>query len=158
MSVFVSSILFGASAVLAADDGAFGLNNTAVQAGYETKGATASVSGRVQTIISVALGFVATLFFGLVLYGGIYWMTARGKDEHVAKAKEILESAIIGLVLVTAAYAIATFVLGRLTAEPLGCCVYKDPAIEVRQKLENIPKSQCDTKPAPSWAEGNCSS
>lgn len=116
--VLTLSVLFAANTAFAASGGAFGLNKTAVSAGYETS--ASSIPGRVEVIISVALGFVALLFFGLMLYGGIYWMTARGKDEHVSKAKEILESAIIGLVLVTAAYAIATFVLGRLapTEEP----------------------------------------
>lgn len=95
--------------------GAFGLEKTAVQAGYETQGTSASIEGRVQVIISAFLGLMALVFFGLTLYGGIIWLTARGKEESVTKAKGILEAAIIGLIIVVFSYAIATFVLNRLT-------------------------------------------
>jgi len=110
--------------------GSFGLDKTAVQAGYETGGISASIEGRVQLVISVFLGLMAIVFFGLILYGGIIWLTARGKEESVTKAKGILEAAIIGLIIVVFSYAIATFVLTRLsnsnnTADEVsGCCYY----------------------------------
>jgi hypothetical protein len=93
----------------------FGLEKTAVQAGYEIEGTSASLSGRVQVVISAFLGLMALVFFGLTLYGGIIWLTARGKEDAVEKAKGILEAAIIGLIVVVFSYAIATFVLNRLT-------------------------------------------
>lgn len=95
--------------------GAFGLDKTAVQAGYETEGTSASIEGRIQVAISAFLGLMALVFFGLTLYGGIIWLTARGKEESITKAKGILEAAIIGLIVVVFSYAIATFVLRRVT-------------------------------------------
>lgn len=69
----------------------------------------------VGTIIKAALSFLGIVFFGLVLYAGFLWMRAMGNTEHVTKAKEMLESAVIGLVLILSAYALANFVFERLT-------------------------------------------
>ncbi len=68
------------------------------------------IGGIIQTALSI-LGIVAAL---LIIYAGYVWMTARGKEERVTKAKETLEAAIIGLVIIIAAYAITYFVVDRL--------------------------------------------
>lgn len=67
-------------------------------------------------IVQKALFFVGTIFFLLILYAGFIWMTARGQSQRVDTAKQILETAIIGLVIVSASYAISTFVFNRLTS------------------------------------------
>lgn len=61
-------------------------------------------------VIGVVLSFVGVIFFGLMIYAGILWMTAQGNDQQVAKAKGILVSSIIGLIIVFAAYAITSFI------------------------------------------------
>lgn len=71
-------------------------------------------------VITLILGFVATIFFVLVLYGGITWMTAMGSDEKISKAKNILQTSIIGLIIVAASYAISTFIFDRLTTSQSG--------------------------------------
>lgn len=133
--------------------GSFGLDKTAVQAGYETEGTAASIEGRVQVVISAFLGLMALVFFGLILYGGIIWLTARGKEESVTKAKGILEASIIGLIIVVFSYAIATFVLTRLTPEneKYGCCYYGDPVSEVGMTQE-----ACLQISGSSWYDGSC--
>ena len=42
-------------------------------------------------------------------------MTAAGNDEKVGKAKKIIVQGLIGLIIVLLAFAIATFVIQRLT-------------------------------------------
>ena len=49
-----------------------------------------------------------------MIYGGFIWMLARGNEEHIKKAKEIIEAAILGLVIIFLAYTVTNFVLGRL--------------------------------------------
>ena len=44
-------------------------------------------------------------------------MTARGNQEQITKAKELMTSAIIGLVIVIAAYAITYFALYMIARE-----------------------------------------
>lgn len=67
-------------------------------------------------LIGIFLLVIGGLFMLLLIYGGYMWMTARGDTERVKKAKEIITNALIGLVIVFAAYAISTFVLSKIVA------------------------------------------
>jgi len=130
--------------VLSAD---FGLKQTAADAGYDI--AKTDPADTVQLIVSIVLGFTALIFFGLTLFGGISWMLARGNDEKIAKAKGILETAIIGIIIISASYAIATFVLSRLSgsqANTPGCCTIGG------EGFNGVLQENCEG----SWQEGNC--
>jgi len=88
----------------------------------ETAGKVTAFSGQVvsdydnflQTktgqIISVVLSFVGVLFLILMIYAGITWMTAQGNEQQVTKAKSLLINAVIGIIIVFAAYALVTFI------------------------------------------------
>lgn len=65
-------------------------------------------------IINVVLGFLGIVLLGYLLYAGFLWMTAGGDEEGVKKAKGMIKNAIIGLIIIVAAFAISTFVLGSL--------------------------------------------
>ncbi len=65
-------------------------------------------------IIRVFLGLLGVIAVALIIYGGIIWMTAGGSDDKILKAKTILRNAIIGLVIILAAFAIVSFIFGRL--------------------------------------------
>lgn len=70
---------------------------------------------RVGQLIGIALGLFGTIFFILVLYGGFKWMMARGDATESKKAKEIITDAVIGLIVVMAAYLISNFVVDKIT-------------------------------------------
>ncbi|MFH1412687.1 MAG: Ig-like domain-containing protein [bacterium] len=65
-------------------------------------------------IIRIALGLLGILAVILIMYGGYVWMTASGDPAKVDKAKLILRNGTIGLLIILAAFAIATFILNRL--------------------------------------------
>ena len=88
-----------------------GLSKTKISTGYNGDTAIAALIG---DIVGVFLSLLGIVFFGLALYSGINWMIARGDTGKVDKAKDTLESAIIGLVIVVSAYAIANFVFANL--------------------------------------------
>lgn len=71
---------------------------------------TQPVQNTVGNIIQVALTMVGTIFFILMVYAGYIWMTARGEEEKITKAREIIIAAIIGLALIVAAYAVTNFI------------------------------------------------
>ncbi|MFA5413573.1 MAG: pilin [Patescibacteria group bacterium] len=71
------------------------------------KDVTEIVGGVIKTALSI-MGIVAAI---LIIYAGYVWMTARGKEERITKAKETLEAAVIGLIIIMAAYAITYFVV-----------------------------------------------
>ena len=60
------------------------------------------LSGAIQLILIVA----ALIFFFLLIVGGIRWMTAGGDKEKAGAARGQLTSALIGLAIVFAAWAI----------------------------------------------------
>lgn len=90
-----------------------GLRETAKKAGLGE--APKSVEEITGTVISAVLGLVGFIFMALIIYGGISWMLAGGDQTKVDKAKKIITSSVIGLVIVVAAYAIVNFVLEAIT-------------------------------------------
>ncbi|MBU1034964.1 MAG: MMCAP2_0565 family pilin-like conjugal transfer protein [Patescibacteria group bacterium] len=65
-------------------------------------------------IINVVLGFLGIVLLGYLLYAGFMWMTAGGDSTKVDKAKDMIKNAIIGLVIIVAAFSISSFVLSSL--------------------------------------------
>lgn len=68
----------------------------------------------VQMAIEGFLGLLAVIFVILMILAGYNWMTAGGDEQKVTKAKDTIRAAIIGLVIIVAAYAITFFVFKYL--------------------------------------------
>jgi len=66
-------------------------------------------------IIRTAMGFLGIVAVVIILIGGFKWMTAGGGEEKVGEAKKLIIAGIIGLAIILAAWAIASFVLSTLT-------------------------------------------
>lgn len=90
----------------------YGLNEAASKANYETDGR--DVYGMINIVVSAVLAILAIVFFILIVYSGMQWMTSRGNDEKVAAAKSTIEAAVIGLVIVLVSYGITTFLFELL--------------------------------------------
>jgi hypothetical protein len=112
ISFFIFSCLVFAIKPTLADG--YGLQTTAGAVGYDTSGNGGAIPFIINRIISVALIVLMFVFFGLTVYSGFRWMLARGNDEFVQKAKDTLQGAIIGLVIVSLAYALTKFIFSRL--------------------------------------------
>jgi len=65
-------------------------------------------------IIRSLLGILGLIFFIIILYGGWLYMTSQGAEDKIKKAKETLTTAVIGLIIIFAAYAIASFVTSAI--------------------------------------------
>jgi len=78
----------------------------------------------IASVVQVILGFLGVLAVILIMYGGFVWMTAGGDADKVQRARDILTSAGIGLLIILSAFSIATFVLrallGASGANPTG--------------------------------------
>ena len=74
----------------------------------------ADLIGIIFRVIQYILMFVGVVAVVIVLYGGFLWMTARGNDEQVNKAKKVLINGLIGLVVVLLSYAIVGFAIGKI--------------------------------------------
>ena len=113
--------------VTAANDGSYGLNevttsnpqvNSALRAneiGVGPGQASGFLATQTGSVIGTILSFLGVIFLILTIAGGIMWMTAGGNTEQVAKARKLITSAVIGLIIVFAAYALTSFIGDMLT-------------------------------------------
>lgn len=116
LNLFCLSWFFALKAKAGFGD-AFGSNLTDVadRAGLNTK--TRTVEPTIQNAINVGLSFLGIIFLALALYAGFMWMTAQGDKAKVDKAQKTLVTAVIGLIIIVAVYAITFFVMSRFTKE-----------------------------------------
>ncbi len=89
-------------------------NNFLNKAVEPTGLSTADLQTSTGQFIQAALLLVGTVFLGLMIYGGFTWMTAKGAEDKITKAKETVVAAAIGIVIILAAYAATNFVTENL--------------------------------------------
>jgi ABC-type enterochelin transport system permease subunit len=62
------------------------------------------------SLISLLMTFLGIIAIVIILYGGFVWMTAAGAEDRVSKAKKIITSGIIGLIVILSSWLIINFV------------------------------------------------
>lgn len=61
-------------------------------------------------LINAALSLLAAVCVGLLIYAGFLWIWARGNQDEVKRAKDIIQGTVIGLVIVLAALGVTQFI------------------------------------------------
>ncbi|MCK5510713.1 hypothetical protein KAI65_04200 [Candidatus Parcubacteria bacterium] len=123
-AVFLAFFIFTPFVLTVAADGAgdalTGLN-TAANKGYgvsdvnaDGSGVMNSLPGAIGKVVGVILSLIGVVFLILMIYGGFTWMIARGNEQEVTKSKELIKSAIVGLIIVLAAYAITAYIGSKM--------------------------------------------
>jgi hypothetical protein len=85
------------------------------KAGYDTSiTQEEDVVAVIGKIIYAILGIIGIVFLIFIVYGGWLWMTARGNEEQVGKAKKIIINATIGIVIIITSYALTWFIMSAL--------------------------------------------
>jgi hypothetical protein len=74
-------------------------------------GFATSFSGMVSGVLSFTMIIAALLVFFFLIWGGIDWITSAGDKGATEKARNKITAAVIGLVILAAAYAILTLSL-----------------------------------------------
>jgi len=118
----ILSILFavifniGADSALALEEGGL-WGNQAIEQNVETEIGLGSDDPRViiARLINIFLGFLGIIAVILILYAGFLYMTSEGDIDKTDKAKKLLISAIIGLVIILASFGLANFVMSMFT-------------------------------------------
>jgi len=114
------TLLVGDFALAGGIGDAFGSKLTDVAgsqgAGYETG---ANPDTMIGNIIKAAISFVGVVFLVLMIYGGYLWMTARGNEQQVEKAKNLISAAIIGLIIVILSYAISAYLISLVGTDTM---------------------------------------
>jgi len=120
IAVFILSFFFATnfcSAALLKNSAAIKTQVDASAGSYDTN---IKIYTLAQTLINAFLSLVGVILLAYLLYSGYNWMTARGDEEKVTKAKDTITRAIIGVIIIVAAYAISIFVMGKLQQGILG--------------------------------------
>ena len=73
-----------------------------------------SPTAMAQLIVRSILGFVGVIFFLMFVYAGYTWIKARDTSAEIEKAKNIIESALYGIIIISLAYAVSEFIFGQL--------------------------------------------
>lgn len=76
----------------------------------------ASIGTIIGNIINIVLGLLGFVLVILIIWSGVEWMTAGGDSGKVDKAKTRLLNSVIGLAIVLAAWAVASFVVDNLSS------------------------------------------
>lgn len=84
-----------------------GERNWGEAAGLPSSNLKVAVQNFVRWFLTI-LGLIAVI---MIIIGGFQWMTAAGNEDKVSKAKNIIQTAVIGLIIIIMAWAITIFVI-----------------------------------------------
>ena len=96
------------------DSNASDLQQFASSANYETE-QTKSPEYYLGIALKSLFSVLGVICITLLIYSGFIWMTARGNETKVQKAKENIINVTIGLILVISGYALTVFLLNIFT-------------------------------------------
>lgn len=155
--VMFCSFLFS-SAEVKADDTLLGLGRVeeaGEKAGYEPGTSDTTFSANIGFLIQAILSMLGVIFLVLMAYAGYTWLMARGEEAEVEKAQKIIMAAVIGLVIVVAAYSITTFVVPKILNKTTGggsgevggtkveCCTVCDWAFSATCAKHQVSEADC---------------
>lgn len=80
-------------------------------------------------LVNAGLSLLAAVCVGLLLYAGFLWIWARGSEDEISKAKDIIRGTIVGLIIVLASLGITRFVF-LTVADITGTQVNQTPAAQ----------------------------
>lgn len=83
-----------------------------ISAGVKSAGIPQARDPRViaATAIEVLLSLLGMFFLVLTILGGYWYLTAKGDETKVEKAKETIKGAITGLIIVMISYSVTIFI------------------------------------------------
>ncbi len=108
---FASSPLFSFAAKNPLNEGDFGLKNSFVEGGLTPPALQGQYFARIiGSLLNIFLGLLAFGSLVAVIIGGVMWMGARGSEEKVETGKNIIQYALIGIVVAFTGYVVLSFV------------------------------------------------
>ncbi len=129
------------------------------------------VSVAAADVVAWIMSAMGLLFFILMVYAGIVWMTARGEEDRVTKARETIIAATIGLVITVSAYSITKVVAERIinanagpgsssendvngTGGNLGCCIMPVDIYAIESAIPSVTTAGgCQEKAYEIWGK-----
>lgn len=110
----VMMFLAGQGLVAKASSGIQSNLDLAVPDEIQSSGGENALVNMISQLITILLSVLGVLLVLYIIWAGWMWMSSQGDKGKVDKAKDMIKNAVIGLLLIFAAYAIATFVVTNL--------------------------------------------
>ena len=76
--------------------------------------ASQDIKVTIGNLVQIVIGFLGVLVVLYMLYGGFLWMTSGGDEKKIEQAKKMIVAAVIGLLIVLAAFSITSFIVNSL--------------------------------------------
>lgn len=83
---------------------------SAAQSGLRSDNLLDFISSSIRTV----LGVLGAILLIMIIYGGFIYATAAGNEERITQARDTLIYAIIGIVIISAAWILSDFVIGNI--------------------------------------------
>ena len=74
-----------------------------------------SIGEYVQLVYEFAVGLVSIIAVVLIMIGGVRWIAAAGNESAITEAKEMITSAVMGLIIAVLSYTLLLFINPQLT-------------------------------------------
>ncbi|OGH87992.1 MAG: hypothetical protein A3J93_02360 [Candidatus Magasanikbacteria bacterium RIFOXYC2_FULL_42_28] len=135
----------------------YGLSDSGAKAGYiadakePNVGQWADLLSLVGQVLGIVLAMIGVALFGLMLYGGGRWLIARGNQEDITKAQDIIQAALIGMAIIFVSLGVGNWVIGKLAGGgsgghgEVGCTPKYTDVMTAEQQLA-VQQAQCGDK------------
>lgn len=117
-NLLLTVFLFSSIICLPLDIQAQGLKS--IESNIDTTASEAGVKGEtdlsvfIGTAVQFFLSLIGVIFVILIIYGGYLYLTAAGSEEKAAKARKLIISSVIGLIIIIISYSLAYFITTML--------------------------------------------
>jgi cytochrome bd-type quinol oxidase subunit 2 len=90
------------------------VQKTHAQGGFADFPGRGTLNITIQNILNLVFGLAGAIFVIMIIVGGLQYLTSAGNEEAAGKAKKLMTYAVIGIVIIAAAWAIADVILGLI--------------------------------------------
>lgn len=74
-----------------------------------------TIAQKIGNAINLGLALLGTVAVILLIYAGYLWMMSGGNDDQITKAKTIVKQVVVGLIVLSLAYAIVSFTISWIS-------------------------------------------
>lgn len=67
------------------------------------------------SVIKIILGIFAVITLIFIIQSGIKWFSAKGMPDKIQESRKVLSASIIGMIIITTAYASTDFIINQIT-------------------------------------------
>jgi len=87
-----------------------GIENPAINPKFGTGEGNEIIAQLIANILKLTFSIAGLVLLGMLIFGGIQWMTAGGDKESVGKAQKRITAALTGFIIYMSVFAIINFI------------------------------------------------